>query len=208
MKKVVAIIITVLLLISVSVVQAEIMPALDLERNSSFYSLPGPNVRTSGWEFSVSEDLAVVGVGIFDLEQDPYTPGLMVPHDIGVWHLGELIYSTTIPAGTEGKLIDQFRYIEIDPLWLTEGETYVIGAVLNGDPLVGTSSFTRITTIPSVIYERTLISSSNSGFVLPTIEQENYLLGPNFLVIPEPMAILLLGAGGLLVRMRANRKSR
>jgi len=196
MKKVVAIIITVLLLISVSVVQAEIIPALDLERNSSFYSLPGPNLRTFGWEFSVSEDLAVVGVGIFDLEEGLYTPGLMSPHNIGVWHLGELIYSTTIPSGTEGKLIDQFRYIEIDPLWLTEGETYIIGNTTVGDPFVGNSSLSRITTIPSVTYERTLISPSDSGFTLPTTETEYYRLGPNFLVIPEPVTILLLGAGG------------
>jgi len=198
MKKIIAIIITVLLLISVSVVRAEILPALELERNSSFYGGTGNNY-THGWEFSVSEDLAVVGLGIFDLEEGLYTPGFMVPHDIGVWHLGELIYSATIPAGTEGVLIDQFRYVDIDPLWLTEGETYIIGAVLNGDPVVG-DSLTRITMIPSVIYERTLISPSDSGFSLPTEERMYYLLGPNFLVIPEPMTLVMFGIGGLLLR--------
>ena len=200
MKKIVAIIITVLLLMSVSVVRAEILPALELERNSSFYGGTG-NYRTDGWEFTVSEDLAVVGLGIFDLEEDPYTPGLMCPHDIGIWHLGELIYSTTMPAGTEGELIDQFRYIEIDPLWLTQGEIYIIGATLIGDPFVG-DSLTRITTLPSITYERTLISPSDSGFALPTTETGYYNFGPNFLVIPEPMTALLFGVGILWLRRK------
>jgi hypothetical protein len=207
MNKLDAIIITMILLVNVSVVRAEILPALDLERNSSSYAGTG-NYRTSGWEFSVTDDLAVVGLGVFDLEEGLYTPGLMVPHDIGIWHSGELVLSAIVPAGTEGVLIDQFRYVETDPFWLTAGETYVIGATLIGDPFVGNDNLSRITMIPSVTYERTLISPSDSGFTLPTTEAEYYRLGPNFLVIPEPVTILLLGAGGLLVGMRANRRSR
>lgn len=162
----------------------------------------GGTDRTGGWEFTVNEDLAVVGLGVFDLFDD----GLSLSHEIGIWHLGQLVLSTTIPAGTEGVLIDQFRYIETDPFQLTEGETYVIGDMSLGDAYVGNTGSARITTITSVTYERTLISPTDSGFSLPTIEGEYYLFGPNFLVIPEPMTLLLFGIGGLLVRKTRNRK--
>jgi hypothetical protein len=178
---------------STSVVIAEITPALDLERNSSSYAVGGN--RTAGWEFSVSEDLAVGSLGVFDLDDD----GLYLSHEVGIWNSGELVLSATVPAGTETLLIDQFRYVEIDPFWLTLGETYVIGAISLGDQCVGNNSSARITTIPSVTYERTLISPTDSGFYLPTIEGEYYLFGPNFLVIPEPMTVFLFGLGGILI---------
>jgi len=202
MKKLVAIIITVLLFMSVSVVWAEILPALELERNSNGYTIPGPVLQTHGWEFTVTEDIAVAGLGIFDLDDD----GLYFSHEIGIWETGELLFSTTIPAGsTETVLIDQFRYLETDPFWLTAGETYVIGNTTVGDRFVGNDSLVRITTLPSITYKRTLYSPSDSGFSLPTLEQEFYLFGPNFLVIPEPMTALLFGLGGLLIVRKRSR---
>jgi len=205
MKKVVATIITIVLLINGSVVRAEILPALELERNSSSYSGGGTD-QTHGWEFTVNEDLGVAGLGIFDLEEEPmYAPGLMYSHEIGIWHSGQLMYSTTIPAGTEGVLVDQFRYIEVDPFWLTAGETYVIGNTTVGDPFVGNSSLTTIITTPSITYERTLFSPSDSGFSLPTSEQEFYLFGPNFLIIPEPMTLVMFSLGGLLLVRKRSR---
>ena len=193
MKKVSAIIIVVLLLMSVSVVRAEIFPALELERNSNSYAL-GSN-RTHGWEFTLSEDLYVAGLGIFDLFDD----GLNFSHEIGIWESGELVLSATVPAGNETLLIDQFRYIETDPFQLTAGETYVIGATSLGDQYVGNDGSARITTIPSITYERTLITESGAGFTLPTLERDFYRFGPNFLVIPEPMTLVMFGLGGLLL---------
>jgi hypothetical protein len=191
-------IISAVVFVNASVVWAEILPALTV--SDTGYSVSG-NDRTAGWEFTLIEDLQVCGLGVFDLEDVPmYAPGLMYSHEIGIWNLGELVYSTTIPAGTEGLLIDDFRYIETEPFWLTSGETYVIGATTIGEPFVGNSSEATITTLPSVIYERTLMSPSDSGFSLPTIERDYYYFGPNFLVIPEPTTLLLFGLGGLLLR--------
>jgi len=199
MKKVILALIVTLLLTNASVVTAEIFPALELERNSSGYTLPGTN-RTHGWEFTVTEDLQVVGLGIFDLFDD----GLYLSHEIGIWENGELLFSTTIPAGsTETVLIDQFRYIETEPFWLTAGETYVIGNTTPGDPFVGNDNLARITTLPSITYERTVISPSWSGFSLPTMEREFYLFGPNFLVIPEPMTVVLFGIGAVIIARRS-----
>ena len=157
-KKRIALIMLFVVFVSASVAVGEIFPALELERNSSSYTIPGPVLRTHGWEFTVTEDLAVVGLGIFDLDDD----GLYLSHEIGIWHSGELVLSTTVPAGTETILIDQFRYIETDPFWLTAGETYVIGNTTVGDRFVGNDNLARITTLPSITYERTLISPSDS----------------------------------------------
>ena len=198
MKKVILVAI-VTLLVNGSVARAEILPALELERNSTSYTIPGSN-RTLGWEFTVTDDLAVVGLGIFDLDDD----GLYLSHEVGIWHSGELILSATVPSGTEGVLIDQFRYVETGPFWLSAGETYVIGATSLGDPYVGNNGSDRITTIPSITYQRTLITESGAGFTLPTSERDFYLFGPNFLIVPEPMTLVLLSLGGLsLLRKRS-----
>jgi len=200
MKKIVAIIITVLLLIGVSVVRAEILPALDLERNGTGYALASN--RTYGWEFSATEDIAVVGLGIFDLFDD----GLDFSHEIGIWHTGELVLSATVSSGLETLWIDQFRYVDIDPFWLAAGETYVIGACGLGDPYVGNDGLASITPISSITYERTLFSPSDSGFTLPTLVQDEfYLFGPNFLVVPEPMTMVMLVLGGFLIIKKRSR---
>jgi hypothetical protein len=150
----------------------------------------------------------VVGLGIFDFEEDPmYAPGLIWPHEIGIWNDGELVYSTTVPPGTEDTVfLDDFRYIETDSFWLSEGETYVIGTTEFGDPFIGNSSSASITTLDSIIYGRTLMSPSDSGFSLPTLDRDYYFCGPNFLVIPEPTTLALLGSGIILIRQKHNKK--
>ena len=202
MKKVILTVI-VILLSNASVVRAEITPALTLEWGGTGYGSSGTE-RTYGWELTVSKDIQVVALGIFDFEEDPlYSPGLISSHEIGMWHGGDLIYSTTIPAGTDTLLVDDFRYVEIEPFWLDAGETYIIGNNVFGDPYVGNSSSDRISTLPYITYDRTLFSSAGSGFSLPTIEQDSYyLLGPNFMVIPEPATLVLLGTGLMIVRRR------
>jgi len=198
-KSVLITIISAVVSANASVVMAEIFPALDLERNGTGYTLASN--RTYGWEFSVTEDIAVTGLGIFDLFDD----GLDFSHEIGIWHTGEPVLSATVPGGTETLLIDQFRYVHTEPFWLAAGETYVIGACGLGDPYVGNDGSARITTISSITYERTLFSPSGSGFTLPTLVQDEfYLFGPNFLVIPEPMTLVMFSLGGLfLVRKRS-----
>ena len=198
MKKVILTVIVTLLMNS-SLVIAEITPALELERNSSSYAVGSD--RTRGWEFTVTEDIAVAGLGIFDLFDD----GLNFSHEIGIWETGELLFSTTIPAGTEALWIDQFRYVETDPFWLSAGETYVIGSVSLGDQYVGNNGSARITTIPSITYSRTLTTEAGAGFSLPTLERDFYGFGPNFLVVPEPVTMVMLGLGGLLLVRKRSR---
>jgi len=204
MKKVILAAILALLLVSVPVAWAEITPALTVEQVGS-YGSSGAD-RTHGWEFTVSQDIQVVALGIFDYEDDPtYAPGLIWPNEIGMWHDGELISSATIPAGTDTLLVDDFRYVEIDPFWLEDGETYVIGNKTFGDPFVGASNDDMISMLPFITYERTMISADGSGFSLPTLEIDSfYRIGPNFLIIPEPTTLAMLVAGLMLIRQRRN----
>jgi len=194
MKKVILAVIVTLLLMNSSVAIAEITPALEIERNSSSYTLASN--RTRGWQFTVNDDLLVGGLGIFDLFDD----GLDFSHEIAIWHSGELVLSDTVHSGSETLLIEQFRYIEIEPFWLSAGETYVIGACVLGDPYVGNNGSATITTIPSITYARTLTTEAGAGFSLPTLERDFYGFGPNFLVIPEPTTLVMFGLGGLLLR--------
>jgi len=202
-EKILAVIVT-LVLVNVPVAWSEITPALSIEQHGG-PAYPG-TVQTHGWKFTVNEDVQVVALGIFDYEDDPtYAPGLLYPHEIGMWHDGELIISTTIPAGTDTLLVDEFRYVEIEPFWLDAGETYIIGNDSLGDPLVGNTASTSISTQLFITYERTLYSPAGSGFVIPTIEQDlYYFFGPNFLVIPEPSTLAILGLGIMLIRQRRN----
>jgi len=204
MKKLILTLIVTLVLVNVPVAWSEITPALSIEQHGG-PTYPGTN-RTHGWEFTVNEDVQVVALGIFDYEDDPlYAPGLIWSHDIGMWHDGELISSTIIPAGTDILLVDDFRYVEIDPFWLDAGETYIIGNTMPIDPFVGNDSDSIITTLPLITYERTMISEDGSGFSLPTLEIDSfYRIGPNFLVIPEPTTLFLLSLGITLIRRRRN----
>ncbi|HIJ70954.1 MAG TPA: hypothetical protein HPP87_06280 [Planctomycetes bacterium] len=69
MRKVIATTILIVLLTNSSVVWAEITPALSIEQHGG-PAYPGA-VRTHGWEFTVSRDIQVVALGIFDFEDDP-----------------------------------------------------------------------------------------------------------------------------------------
>lgn len=200
MKKVVTIIIIIFLLLNAPIVMAEITPALTVEQHGG-HTNPGTN-RTHGWEFTVDQDIQVVALGIFDFEDD----GLYLPHEVGIWHTGDLVLSATVPAGTDTLLVDDFRYVEIDPFWLDAGETYIIGNTMPGDPFVGNDSESIITMMPFITYERTMISVDDSGFALPTLEVDSfYRLGPNFLIIPEPTTGILLGLGAFIIQRTKKR---
>jgi len=186
-----------LILIHIPIVRGAVIPALTLERGGWGGYTGGGGNRTHGWKFTVNDDLEVVALGIFDLEDSPmYAPGLLYSHEIGIWHWGELLYSTTIPAGTKGVLIDQFRYVEIPPISLTAGVTYVIGSTILGDPYVGNSSSDIVTLLPSITYKKTLTSPSGSGFSLPTEPRDYYCCGPNFLFVPKSAAIYYVATTG------------
>ncbi|HWB98337.1 MAG TPA: DUF4082 domain-containing protein [Bryobacteraceae bacterium] len=84
---------------------------------------------TLGFRFHVNQDLMVLALGYYDDAGD----GLADQHDVGIFDAyGNLLVSTTVAAGTVDPLVGQFRYQTINPIALTAGQVYTIGATTNG----------------------------------------------------------------------------
>ncbi|MCX6343453.1 MAG: DUF6055 domain-containing protein [Armatimonadetes bacterium] len=88
---------------------------------------------TIGYKFTTGPSPVTVSkLGFVD-----YTgAGLLAAHRVGIWKTSDnsLIASTTVPAGTAGELMGDFRYANLAvPVTLNANTTYVIGAeVFNG----------------------------------------------------------------------------
>jgi hypothetical protein len=61
--------------------------------------------------------------------------GLNVTHQVGIWdQAGVLLGSLTVPAGTDGELIGDFRYAPLDTvITLQPNSTYALGGFTQGD---------------------------------------------------------------------------
>lgn len=153
----------------------------------------GPTGTTVGWEFLTTGDLSVTSLGYFDANRN----GLDVSHEVGIWNsVGVLLGSATVPGGTAGTLVNQFRYVAVAPIFLAAGQIYRIGGfsdasfTLDPDDLL-------IATGPTFIGPITIVSgtraktSAVAGFSDPVndlLGAGNGAFGPNFEFI--------LGGGG------------
>ena len=71
--------------------------------------------RNSGWRFTVNQEITITHLGVLDLDD----PGLSQSHGVGLWRNPraggfEFVRSVEI-SGEDGELIDNYRYIPIDP---------------------------------------------------------------------------------------------
>jgi len=188
----------------------------------------GGDRRTLGWEFTVSSDITVTAVGVFDAGKD----GLAESHSVGLWTSAgaPLFVPVDVPGGTLGTLDGYFRYVSVTPTLLLAGETYVIGAAYTeGDPQLDSvinyppfGSVTAFTMASGLTFVRN--RQGNNGFstvaLFPTDSasvQPSYF-GPNFeftdvsagttaAAVPEPATLVLFGSGLAIVvaRRRRNR---
>ncbi|MFM9963497.1 MAG: DUF1566 domain-containing protein [Planctomycetaceae bacterium] len=145
-----------------------------------------------GWEFDVTEQVTVKELGVWDSDG----MGLAKEIPVAIWDpAGKLIVTATVPAGTETRLVDRFRYVAIDPQPLPAGRRYVVAAL-----------YTPKTT-ENVISANSGISFSSAGPIrwlkarrgrtetlsLPEPSLEPYLempgcFGPNFLLVNDAAA--------------------
>ena len=91
-----------------------------------------------------SSDLIVTQLGIWDNNSD----GLIQGHDAGIWNwdTSQLLGSVTIPSGTAGTLIGEFRYVALTtPVYLSAGSTYVFGAYYPGGEAFWEAQFNNTT---------------------------------------------------------------
>ena len=100
---------------------------LTLISGSSAQGLNG-GAYTLGSIFTVgAQSITLTKLGVFDAGAD----GLIVSHDVGIWTSGgTLLGSVTVPSGTGGELIGDFRYAVLSgPVALSTNTVYVIGAL-------------------------------------------------------------------------------
>jgi hypothetical protein len=151
---------------------------------------------TVGWDFTVNENHDINLLGVYDAGGD----GLAVATDVGLWNRGTntLLASVTVPQGTAGHLLGQFRYAQIPALALQPGVNYALGAlykqpyqsdwyqlITNNNVFAPWISYGNPTETP--IGGVSLALPSNVG-------QSPYgIYGPNLASTPGPLP--LLGAG-------------
>jgi hypothetical protein len=150
---------------------------------------------TVGWDFTVKKWQSIDFLGVYDAGGD----GLAVATDVGLWNRGTntLLASVTVPQGTAGHLLGQFRYAQIPALALQPGVNYALGAlykqpfqsdwyqlITNNDLFANWINYGN----PTEVAGGALALPANLG-------QPPYgIYGPNLASIPGPLPILGAGA--------------
>jgi len=179
---------------------------------------PGPGSSDIiAYEFTPTHDISVKSLGFYDIVTDLAVPGaadgLSVSHQVGIFRVSDeaLITSGTVQAGTVDPKIDSFRYTSVDPVTLSAGVEYVIGATtgayVNGvfgqDSTVNANIGSDVFANSSITIGDWRSNSIGDGFslVFPGYKRnmttQTRGLGPNFTFssVPEPSGILLMGMG-------------
>jgi len=152
-----------------------------------------------GWDFVSSTDIMVTDLGLYDNLDN----GMSIDHDIGIFDSsGTLLGSGTISKGTGDTLIDHFRYVDINDVFVTAGSTYTLAYYS------ATSSSDSLFTYASTVTLASNITINNarwgyaSGLSVPANTTAADRIGPNFIFttdvaapVPEPATMLLFGTG-------------
>jgi hypothetical protein len=159
---------------------------------------------TIGWSFQALTNITLTSLGSFN-----YITTNSGPIAVGLWAAnGTLLASNTISLNS--PLQNQSRYESIDPISLTKGSTYYLGAY----SLAGGISFVEATPedggfviTSSEIQLGSATASTTAGFALPTDLQGgpgSAFLAPNmeFSVVPEPSPLAFLSLGALALAWR------
>jgi len=169
---------------------------------------------TFGETFTVGTNaISVTSLGIWDDQQN----GLAESHLITIWNgAGTALGSATVPLGTAGPLLGQYRYTNLlSPFTLTANTTYTIGAfdttTLDGNPTF--IPLGNITSASGVTYGAPRNGSGNAfpagnGFALGNILSANFQFTTISAATPEPGNVALFGAllmaGAGFMRRRRN----
>jgi len=186
-------VILMLALLLVTTAHALPLPAVSFTETTSPTPVAVP--VSIGWKFNVVSPVLVGALGVFDSAQD----GLVSSHQVGIWNNASntLLALVTVPGGSAGQLINQFRYADITPVLLGIG-TYTIGATWGTGPgsddyLANAHNFQTIASISYLVSEYDQIPSTSQLNMptTPAVFFSNGMFGPSFAVVPEPASITL-----------------
>lgn len=183
------------------------------------------NDGVTGWQFVAAQTFTISALGYYD----HLTNGFVDAHDVGLWHLNgtasTLIAGARLDPGSTATLVGGFRYVDIEPLVITAGGTYVLGATIGRGAGVSqfdflvrptASGWTHASQITQVAGRFGSINPAD-GFLNANYPSDSATptdppnLGPNFLIIsavPEPSSIFLLGSGIAALCIWRRKKSR
>lgn len=166
---------------------------------------------TLGYSFLVNSPITVTGLGVLDHNAD----GLNVSHAVGLWDAnGNLLASTTVPAGTVAPLNGFYRMELISGVSLTAGDIYYVGSVNGIDNDEWLQDPSVLTAAPQITYLSRRFEFSNGGLVFPDLAGSGNTgyFGGNFefgtVATPEPGSLLMLGSGVLAAAGALRRKFR
>lgn len=145
-----------------------------------------------GSEFTAKADMTVSRLGIFDQGGN----GLADSHWVGLWDsTGTLLSSVLVQSGT-GSQLDRFNYRweSVAPVALTNGASYVIGALYTGAGLSDAFWFRASINPLFTPIENRLTPGGNLTYPSDSIGQDGFF-GGNVAVTPIPSIAWLLGSG-------------
>lgn len=163
---------------------------------------------TLGYSFQVNSPITVTGLGVFDANSD----GLNVSHAVGLWDsVGNLLASTTVPAGTVAPLNSFYRMETISGVSLTAGNIYYVGSVNGIDNDGWLQDPTTLIAAPEITYLSRRFEFSSGGLVFPDLAGSGTTgyFGGNFefgTSTPEPTSLLMFGSGILAAAGALRRK--
>jgi len=156
------------------------------------YSNLGWGVNTTrGWRFTVNEEIQVEELGFWDSGLD----GLSQPHPVGIWRDADqaLLTAATVPDGTAAPLEGTFRWVATQPVTLTPGNNYVIGAYWvseSPDMSLGLGENTVFDSRVTLTGGRG-INTTGLSFPPQTVNVE---LNANFKAVPAPAPTIITSA--------------
>lgn len=153
-----------------------------------------------GWRFTVNDPIIATHLGVYMFQGQ-----LRDARQVGIWDGSQMLISSTTVDPATGITVGNFMYQSVPGVALIPGQTYTIGALyFSGSNDQYASGVSNLVTAPEVNWVQSVYPSAGSlGFVYPELNTTSGgRFGPNFLYIPSPGALALLGMGGIIALRR------
>jgi len=201
------------ILVAVSAHHAFATPLIGNPTGSLVNSAGAGATYSQGYRFVVgADDLSVDALGMWDHDAD----GLLVDHQVAIYtDTGTQLAVATVPAGTSGTLVGQYRYTSIAPIILDSGIAYRIAAFFNtGEDYMNNGATFSVDSAASSYASFSSWYGGPAGSVAfpggPGASTGGYI-GPNLnfsvVSVPEPNSMILtcLASAGVLRLVRRRR---